>query len=478
MNSSAVTVPMRTKLLYGFGSAAFGVKDNGFAYFLLIFYNQVLGLSPALASLVVLIALVVDAFTDPAIGYGSDNLRSRIGRRHPFMYAAVLPIAVFYALIWMPPSGLSQSQLFAYLLVLTVLVRVFISVYEIPSTALIGELTSDYDERTSMLGYRYFFGWCGGLTMSCIALLLIFRSTPEYPIGIFNPDGYAVYGAVAVGLMLLSILVSSIGTQRAVTQFVVPPKRQLSWRQVPREVWETFQDRSFLPIFCASLFLFLIVGLTSALFFYVATFFWGLDSSQIALFPIINFLSAGVAMLFAPFVARRLDKRKAALRLMLFALCWSPIPILLRLFGYFPDNGDPWLVPLLIGHAAIDTMIGISVGILISSMTADLVESSEVRTGRRNEGLFFASRSFTQKTMTGLGVLGAGMLLEFIGFPRDSSSGVSPYAVDALGLLIVPTVVILYGAALFCVSRYRIDRVQHRANLDLLAAKAAQAEGA
>ncbi|WP_184647496.1 MFS transporter [Sphingopyxis sp. JAI128] len=464
-------VPRRTQLLYGYGSAAFGVKDNGFSYFLLIFYNQVLGLSPALASLVLMTSLVVDAITDPAIGYASDNWRSKLGRRHPFLYAAVVPVAIFYFMIWLPPTGLGETGLFFYLLLCTIAVRISISVYEIPSTALIGELTADYDERTSMLGYRYFFGWCGGLAMSCIALLLIFRPTREHPIGILNPDGYGIYGATAVVLIVASMLISSLGTQRAARAFALPPARKLRWRQVPREVFETFRDRSFLPIFLASIFLFLIVGLTSALFFYVATFFWGLAASEIALFPIVNFASAGAALIFAPRFARRLDKKKAAIRLMVFALLWSPIPILARLLDYFPENGDPWLVPLLIGHAAIDTKVGISVGILISSMTADLVESSEIRTGRRSEGLFFASRSFTQKTMSGLGVFVAGLLLEFIGFPQNSGAGVSPYTVDALGFLIVPIVLALYGCALLCVTRYRIDRGQHEANLAVLATK-------
>ena len=473
MSGTTEPVPRRIKLFYGFGSAAFGVKDNGFAYFLLIFYNQVLGLSPGMASLVLMASLVVDAVADLAIGYWSDNLRSSIGRRHPFIYAAAVPVAIAYGMVWMPPSGLSQTALFLYLLGCTVAVRVFISLYEIPSTALIGELTSDYDERTSMLGYRYFFGWCGGLTMSTIALVLIFRSTPEYPVGILNPDGYAIYGAVAVALMLVSILVSAVGTHRGNGGYLMPPARKLSWRQIFAEVFETFQDRSFLPVFLGSLLLFLIVGLTSALFFYVATFFWGLSSSQIAMFPIVNFASAWAAMLIAPRVARRWDKRRAAIRLMLIAVCWSPIPIVLRLSGLFPANGDAMLLPLLIGHAVIDTTLGICVGIVISSMTADLVESSAVRTGRRSEGLFFASRSFTQKTMTGVGVFAAGMLLEVIGFPQHSSDGVNPATADSLGIILVPTVMLLYVCALYCISRYGIDRAQHERNVVALEASRA-----
>src|SRR5262245_12464077 len=93
-----------TKLAYGIGSVAFGVKDNGFTIFLLLFYNQVLGLPEAWVGFAIMTALMLDAVIDPFIGYVSDHLRSRWGRRHPFMYAAALPVAVAYYVLWSPPA--------------------------------------------------------------------------------------------------------------------------------------------------------------------------------------------------------------------------------------------------------------------------------------------------------------------------------------------------------------------------------------
>ena len=146
------------KLAHGFGAAAFGIKNNGFDYFLLLFYGTVIGLEPGLVGLAILIALVFDAVSDPLVGYWSDNFRSKWGRRHPFMYAAALPVAFSYFLLWNPPE-LSQTGLFLYLTCLAVLIRTFITFYETPSSALIPELSTDYDERTSLQSYRLFFGW-------------------------------------------------------------------------------------------------------------------------------------------------------------------------------------------------------------------------------------------------------------------------------------------------------------------------------
>ena len=96
MASFAVPAPVRnpthgfaTKFFYGVGSVAFGVKDNGFSVLLLLFYNQALGLDARLAGLAIAIALFVDAVIDPMIGYASDHLDTRWGRRRTWRDAAV-----------------------------------------------------------------------------------------------------------------------------------------------------------------------------------------------------------------------------------------------------------------------------------------------------------------------------------------------------------------------------------------------------
>ena len=75
--SDVEKLSLGVRLTYGFGAVAYGIKDNGFAYFLLLFYGTVVGLEPALAGTALLIALVFDSLSDPIVGYWSDNTRSR-----------------------------------------------------------------------------------------------------------------------------------------------------------------------------------------------------------------------------------------------------------------------------------------------------------------------------------------------------------------------------------------------------------------
>ena len=145
--------PWRTRILYGLGTVAFGVKDQGFNALLMLFYNQVIGLPAAWVGAAIMIAMVADALFDPFLGQYSDDFRSRWGRRHPFMYAAALPIAISYLFLWTPPDASHQVQ-FVWLLATAIVVRLSISLYEIPSTALLAEFTDDYDERTRLVAAR------------------------------------------------------------------------------------------------------------------------------------------------------------------------------------------------------------------------------------------------------------------------------------------------------------------------------------
>jgi GPH family glycoside/pentoside/hexuronide:cation symporter len=204
---------LSTRISYGFGAVAFGIKENGFGYFLLLFYSTVVGLDAGLVGLAIFIALLFDAVGDPVVGYLSDNWHSKWGRRHPFMYASAIPVSLTYYLLWNPPAW-SQTALFWYLLVLAVLIRNFITLYETPSSAMMPELSRDYDERTRLQSWRLFFGWVGGNVMTVLMFGVLLVATKQYPVGTLNRDGYATYGIVSSVLIFVAIMVSALGAWR------------------------------------------------------------------------------------------------------------------------------------------------------------------------------------------------------------------------------------------------------------------------
>ena len=213
----------RTKFFYGFGSISFGIKNNGFSYFVLFVYSSVFGLPAWMAGMALNLILVADAITDPLVGYSSDRLRSKWGRRHPFMYAAAIPVAFTFYFLWTPPADLTDWQLFSYLLICATIIRVFITFYEVPSVALGPELTSNYVERTSLMSYRYFFGWFGGLTTYNL-VWWVFED--KYEGGRFNPELWSEYGLIAAILIFIGIIVTSLGTHRHIPDLIKPPEKK------------------------------------------------------------------------------------------------------------------------------------------------------------------------------------------------------------------------------------------------------------
>lgn len=462
---------LTTKLFYGFGSVAFGVKDQGFGFLLLLYYNQVLGLPERWVGFGIMITLIADAFLDPIVGYVSDNLHTRWGRRHPLMYLSAIPVAVSYGLLWSPPSGLTHEQLFAYFVGISVLVRGFISLYEVPSASLVPELTTHYDERTSLLGFRFFFGWWGGLAMAVIAFQVFLQPSAAYPVGVLNPEGYRDYGLAASVIMALAILIAAAGTHSYIPHLRQPPPKQpFSLKRTVGELGETLGNRSFLSLFGAMICASMAGGLMAALNIYFNTFFWELSSDQMSVLILTSFVSAAIALWIGPRISARLGKKAAAVSIALAAIVLGPAPVVLRLLGLFPENHSPTLMPALIVTNLFALTMTIASSIVSSSMIADIVEDSELTTGRRSEGTFFAAMSFIQKFVSGIGIFTSTVLLGVIGFPQNAKPGeVAPEVVRNLGLVYTPMVVVLYLASIAFLALYPISRARHEENLRRLA---------
>ncbi len=456
------------KVLYGLGSLAYGVKDNGFQVLLLLFYNQAMGLNAGLAGLAIMIALSVDAVIDPLIGYCSDRLRSPLGRRHPFMYAAAVPVALSYLFLFSPPHGLGQLQLFSYLLLVSVLVRIFIAVYEIPSAALVAELTYSYDERTAFISYRYFFGWVGGLTMAILAFSVFLHTDAAHPIAQLNVAGYAKYGVAASIIMFLAILISASGTQSAVR-----PIEAQARLQPPRNLWAELVASVSTVSAAATLLATLCMMLATGLYWALGTFFniyaFGLSPAQISLVTASSFISAGLSLFTTPWLSSRFDKRSVALVVGVCLVLLLPLPLILSLFGLLPTLASGGLVPFLFTLNVVATTFLIAVPTLLASMSADVVEEIEVRTGQRFEGMIFSLNVFAQKFASGLSVLGSTIMLSAAHFPTHAVAGQVPGAVIThLSSLYIFTLATLYIASLICIFIYRITRERHVENLRLL----------
>ncbi len=462
---------LATKLFYGFGSVAFGVKDNGFSFLLLLFYNQVLGLPATLVGLALLVALIFDAAIDPVIGQLSDTLRTPWGRRHPLMYAAAAPMAIAYAALWNPPHWDHQG-LFWYLLGLAILIRGVVSFYEVPSSALAAEFSAGYDERSVLLSYRYFFAWIGGLTIQVLAFAVLLTPDATHPLGQLNPAGYGRYGLVAAGVIVVSILVSTAGTHDQIPYLTPPPpRRRLTAARILAEMRESLSNRSFLFLLASGVASAMAMGLAAALNGYFNTFFWGFTARDISLLTGGVFLSAFLALAVTPAISRRFGKRTATIGLAVLAVSVGLAPMFLRLAGLMPPNGSPLLLWVILPTSIVGVTFTIGAQTTGASMVADVVEAAELSTGRRSEGLFFAASAFVAKAVSGFGILAASAIVESIHLgAKANPAAVPPSVMRDLVLIYAPTLIGLHAIGLGLLFGYRITRESHEQTLRDLAA--------
>ena len=457
-------LPLSTKIYQGIGALPDTYKNFAFSTFLLFYYNQVLGVRAVLASIAIMIALIIDAVTDPMVGSFSDNLRSRLGRRHPLMYASAAPLGIFLYLVFSPPPGLTEMELFAWLVTFAVATRVSMSFFLVPWSALFAEFSDDYSERTAIVTFRYLVGWIGGVTFTFCTWSFIFPSSAEFAKGQLNPAAYHLFAPILGTLVALAAFITTYFTRNEIPYLLQPTSVPVpfSLKRVFAEVLLALRNRDFLVLFMTLLTASAIGGTVEALNIYMQTYFWELNGEALRWFAlaILGFMMAFAVM---PVIQARFDKKRLVIVGLLFLVLNGVAMIGLRFLDVLPVNGAPLLLPLLITNEVIRIAVFTVVAIMFGSMVADALDAQELNTGRRQEGVFSAALSFSGKATSGLGVLIGGLLLDYVvSFPRGASpESVDPATVRLLGLIAGIALPLLYLFPFSLISRYKITRETH-----------------
>jgi GPH family glycoside/pentoside/hexuronide:cation symporter len=457
-------VPFGSKIAFGVGQVAEGLKNTSFGLFILFYYNQVLGLPGSLCGLALGIALIFDAITDPLAGSISDNWRSRWGRRHPFMVASAIPLGLAFVGLFSPPE-LSEWGLFAWLLGFAVLTRAAMTLYHVPHLALGAELSSDFEERTSIVAYRMGFGYLGALITVALGFGVFFSDAAG---GRLAAAGYPPYAMLVAVLMVVTIWWSAWGTRREIPFLPEPtaaPARHVL-RRLGREVRSAFTNRSFRWLFTGVLLVMVMVGVETALNLYVAEFFWELSGIQISLV----YLSYLVGLVAGTPFTRRLHHAFGKRAGLMFGtggwVVCQLIPVVSRLAGEFPPNGSEALVPLLCGFRLLQGLIVQQALVSFGSMMADVADEHELESGRRQEGIFFGAVAFSGKGATGFGNLIAGVALDLIQWPTGSevqtAADIGPETIFRLGIVYGPSMAIFAVVSVWCYSHYHLTRERHQ----------------
>lgn len=455
----------RLRLSYAVGQMPEGIKSAAFGFFLLFYYNQVLGLSGTLAGVALFIALCFDAVSDPLVGSWSDFARSRWGRRHPFMYASAIPFAASFFLLFAPPEGLGEAGLFLWLLIFAVLTRTAMTFYQVPYLSMGAELTDNYDERTLLAALRNVFQLLGMFAVLIGGNILFFGASPEYPNGQLDPSVYLPFALACVPFLLAGVWLSAFGTHSEIPNLNQPSAapRPPMLRAAVQDVITAFRIPAFGAVVGASILFGINQGMVQALHLYMATYFFELSSGQIT----ILFAGAIVgivigSLLSRPAAALIREKRTLFIAGTAWYAVWTSSIIVLRLLDLLPGNEDPIVAVLYISSGCISA-VGLGIAIpLIGSMIADVTDEHERRHQSRQEGIYYAAASFAGKAVGGAGPILAGFIIDLAGIvPGSAPADVDPAAIVRFGWATGPSVLLLSALSIAFIWFYSISRRQH-----------------
>lgn len=454
-------VPVSTKIFQGIGALPNSHKDFAFNTFLLLYYSQILGVPASTTSIILALCLFADAITDPLVGAYSDNFRSRLGRRHPFMYAAAIPLGLCLYLLFSPPEAAGETLLVVWLFAFALLTRVTFTFFLIPWNALLAEFSDDYVERTSIYTYRYLVGWVGGVAFTFGSYTWIFTSSTEYPAGQLDPANYGLFAMVVGGLVTFWCLLSTHLTRREIPYLLQPraatPKFDL--KELLGQVLLALTSPNFRLIFVCVLLFAGVAGVGQVFDIYMNTYFWEFKPEDLR-WMAFAVLGAMVSFVTVPLMQKHFQKQTILIAVLSATMILAMIKVLFRFWDIWPDNGDPWLLVALVIHTGIISYLLTCAGILFGSMIADLVDEQEHRVQRRQEGVFSSAIGFSAKATSSLGLILGGFLLDYlVSFPRGTQPGEVEY--DVLFRLAVTdgiVVPICYFLPIFMMSRYTLTR--------------------
>lgn len=413
------SLSFREKLSYGLGTFGDQLSSNGITNTVKPVYNIFLGVNPGIVGLALMLGKIVDAFTDPLMGWISDNTRTRFGRRRPYIIIGAILCAGAFILPWLVSTDWSNQTQFIFLILATTFVAMFSTIYTVPWTALGMELTPDYYERNSVMAFRTF------TSMFCYVTIIPW---------LWYWSQNSLFDNPVVGLRWISIgagffiLFGGIMTFKGCKERYYRISKSQATQKFLVTVRETLKNKAFLIIL--GLTLCQVIGMSAAqsLGLYVSTYHvFGGDTvkgaGMIAVFQVVQSVSGMLSLPLVLWVAKKYGKRVAMAGSFVLAIIGSSS----QWFLFTPNL--PWLQlipPVFIApsNAAFWMING--------SMRADVADDDEYKTGVRREGAYGSIARWFEKLAYSLNYLISGLILNWVGFDIALKSNQTIHAITGM----------------------------------------------
>jgi GPH family glycoside/pentoside/hexuronide:cation symporter len=447
-----------TKIIYGTGDLGIASWGTLRQIFYAIFLTDVVGLQPQIASFAALVGVLWDAVNDPLVGFISDRVESRWGRRRPFLLIFSIPFGLAFLLMWWAPPWENQYLLAAHITLAYIISDTLQTLVAVPYFTLTPEMTPDYDERTELTTYRMFF--------NLVASLLLVVSAPM----IRNTAIQAGF-SLKQSYLLIAALFGGLGMLPFIPIFFVVRERHPKPSQKSPSVKEIFEMAwNNIPLrFATSLYMlnWMTVELVALMLPYFITYWvaegnltaeldiFGMSVSLESVILGVMFITAIFALPFWNWVSTKTSKRKAYIYGMTF---WMIVQLLIIII-------QPGQINFIL---FLTVMAGISIStahVLPEAIFPDVIEWEELRTRRRNEGVYYGTKNFLRKMSGGAAIFIALQVLGIFGYQNPTPGAAvfqqSPSAVQAIRILTGPIGSVLLFSSVIIAWFYPITREKH-----------------
>ena len=410
-------VPFIEKFSFGAGSLVNNLLPGALGVFM-FFLVTAFGMDPFLAGLLGGIPRFYDAITDPIMGYISDNTQSRFGRRRIYIFAGAILSGLLFIILWQLDPSKSQNYNFWYFLIVSLLYLTGNTIFATPLIALGYEMTSDYNERTRLMGFSQ--------TIGQFAWMIV----PWFWVLIANPN---LFPSQVEGVHKLSIIVGAICIILGVLPAIFCKEMNMAnldkrnkisfssiitiFKDLISNMIKVSSNKPFLRLCGATFLVFNGFQIVSSFSYFIIVFYlfsgdYGLAGNWPAWFSTISAIAT--AFLVIPIITKisnKWGKRQA----FIISTIISIIGYVLKWWGFNPVN--PWLMFLPIPFMSFG--IG-GLFTLMMSMTADVCDLDELRNGMpRREGTFGAIYWWMVKLGQALAMVLGGLMLKLVGFDQN-----------------------------------------------------------
>lgn len=476
------------QLLFSLGTFG-GAGPTTIIVQLQLYFTKYLGYPATVIANVRGFAIILDAVTDPLMGYISDRTASRFGRRMPYIAVGSVVFAAGLIGMWYAPRGLSVVGFYVYVIGMQALYTIGLTMTSVPYMALIPELVKGYEGRTVLASWMQVGTYVGTTWGGFIRAYTHWRGDE-----IRGFQEFAVYSAllmvICYGLFVIFIReppptseqwAALKARRRATREFL---RRHLSG--VARSIGFAFGDSQFLCLFFA-VFVYQS-GILAGLWLYtflLEDWFGGTWSGPFAerylvgpfapfrdAFFLYIFCAVGCGVLFLPFWNRlgaHLEKKTC---------------LMIGILGIGLTYGASYLLfapksyPLLIVYCFLQAFFYCPANIYPASMLADVATHSEWQRGEANEGMFYGANSLLVKLYNAAAIFWTGYALDHIvKYERGEGVAQTAETLHLMRLLYAFPAVLSCLVALFILSRYRLDRARMRRVTDELETRAAAPAG-